>query len=456
MANSDPKDPASQQRVRRNWLGALVIGVAATVAFAYQLSAEPSFVDEWAYLSQTYYADLWIARATDRGEWLEYPAYDLPPLPKYLFGGALRMGGYPRPGRTEALKWYADTRSQSGNAAMLGLARWPTVLLGAIGCVAVYGLGTLAFDRRVGGLAALFLMINPLYRLHARRAMSDVIAESLIVLTAFAFLWAWRRLLDGRLGPAAWVMATAAGIAAGLAALAKLNGALAMLIVLAWALLALVLPRFANARKGAVVVAALLAGIVSLATFIAGNPFLTAQPRNVLNPDSQAIAEMSLSQRMRHLVDHRMGVSRGQMQLFTHNALPTVFDKVATVGIQGFGRFGPFGPHASDSTVRYDPRQDWGAALWLPLVVVGIVVAGFRGRAQSRQGEPPTAWAILVQVGVAMLVVTAYLPLAWDRYYLSIQPGSALLAALAVVAIADRLFRRSTSVTSANLAGGVN
>ena len=37
--------------------------------------------------------------------------------------------------------------------------------------------------------------------------------------------------------------------------------------------------------------------------------------------------------------------------------------------VQGFGRFGLFGPSESDSTVRFDLRQDWGVILWLPLVL---------------------------------------------------------------------------------------
>lgn len=442
MANSDAIDPPSKRKTRYAWLGAIVVGALATMAFAYDLPSEPSFVDEWAYLSQTYYADLWLTGDTDRREWLEYPAYDLPPLPKYLFGLSLRAGGYHRPGRAEALKWYADTRSQSGTMATLIAARWPTVLIGALGCVAIYGLGGLAFDRRAGGLAALLLMVNPLYRVHARRAMSDVIAESLIILTTCAFLWVWRRLLEGRLGSMAWLAAGGAGLAGGLAALAKLNGALAMIIVAAWVGLALALPRIAARRKLAVVTAALVAGGASIAIFIAWNPFLTAHPRAALSPDLATIANMSLRQRMRYLVDHRMGVSRGQMDLFPHNALPTAFDKVATICVQGFGRFGPFGPHVANSRIRYDRQQDWGASLWLPLVVFGAVVGLVRGQAQMKAGEPPTAWALLLQAGVALVVVTAYLPLAWDRYYLSLQPGSALLAAGGIVAVTDRVFKR--------------
>ena len=43
-------------------------------------------------------------------------------------------------------------------------------------------------------------------------------------------------------------------------------------------------------------------------------------------------------------------------------------------------------------------------------------------------GKPPTRpGAVMVQAGVALVVVTAFIPLAWDRYFLSIQPGFALL-----------------------------
>jgi 4-amino-4-deoxy-L-arabinose transferase-like glycosyltransferase len=442
MTHPGPIDPASRRWTQSFWPGAILVGLLATATFAYDLSAEPSFVDEWAYVSQTYYADLWLDGQTNRADWLAYPAYDLPPLPKYLFGWSLRAAGYRRPGPADAIKWYGDTRSRSGTPAMLTVARWPTVIVGALGCVAVFALGTMAYDPRVGWFAALFLMFNPLYRLHARRAMSDVIAESLILVAAMAFLWAWRKLLNGRLGGASWLMAGAAGMAAGLAALAKLNGALAMIVVLAWAVLASVLPGVAISRKLAVIAAATFAGIVSIATFVALNPFLTAQPAGALNPATREIARMSLGQRMRQLIDHRMGVSRGQMVLFPHNALTHPLDKIGTVGVQGFGRFGPFGPHESRSVIRYDRTQDWGALVWLPLVALGVIPYLRRGLAQFSAGDAPTAWAVLLQAGVALTVVTCYLPLAWDRYYLSLQPGSALLGAGAIVAAADRVLKR--------------
>jgi hypothetical protein len=281
-------------------------------------------------------------------------------------------------------------------------------------------------------------MFNPLYRMLARRAMSDVMAESLILLSAVAGLWAWRKLLRDRPGPLAWLGAVLAGLLGGLAALAKLNGALAMMIVISWAMLAVALPRVVWNRKFTVLVGAFVSSVASLIVFIVLNPFLTAHPR-VVSPPSAAIARMSLAQRVRFLADHRLRVSSEQKGIFPHNALETSLEKVKVVLVQGFGRFGVFGPRRNDSTRRIDRAQDWGAVVWLPWVVLGAASLAARGFTEYDSGEPPTAWAILLEAGLALIVVTAYLPLAWDRYFLSLQAGSSLLASAATVAMLDQL-----------------
>src|SRR2546423_1051472 len=56
--------PATHQ-ARASVAGAIAVGLVASVVFASGMSSEPSFVDEWAYLSQTYYADLWLAGNAD-------------------------------------------------------------------------------------------------------------------------------------------------------------------------------------------------------------------------------------------------------------------------------------------------------------------------------------------------------------------------------------------------------
>src|SRR4051812_39274181 len=87
-----PNQPA-RSALRPTLIGVLIVWFAGALAFSLDLPSERSFVDEWAYLSQTYYADLWIGGQSDHPAWLEYPAYGLPPLPKYLCGLALRVGG---------------------------------------------------------------------------------------------------------------------------------------------------------------------------------------------------------------------------------------------------------------------------------------------------------------------------------------------------------------------------
>ena len=77
--------------------------------------------------------------------------------------------------------------------------------------------------------------------------------------------------------------------------------------------------------------------------------------------------------------------------------------------------------------------------IWLPWVASGAIWAVRRGQNQCQRREPPTAWALLIQAALSIGVVTALLPLAWDRYFLDFQPAAALLAAGATVAAVDRL-----------------
>jgi 4-amino-4-deoxy-L-arabinose transferase-like glycosyltransferase len=413
-------------------LGLVVL--AALIVFGYDLRSEPPFADESAYYTQAYFADLLLRGDLHSPAWLEYPAYDLPPLPKYAIGLALKLGGHPIVGPWAARAWYADINRRFYTPGAEVAARRPSVLFGALGCAAIYALGLLARDRRVGLLAAGLLLVNPLYYHHARRAMSDVPAEALILGSLALGLWAWRRFLVGRVGAGSWLLAALAGLCGGLATLAKLNGALALIVIAAWAGLAAGLPKVPLARKLTNAAAAVVSGLVALGVFTLLNPFLTAQPRRPLGLGMEPLAQRAIPGRAQWLVEHRLSVSRGQQDQFSTYALRTPVEKLEAVVVQGFGRFGPLGPGRDDSTRRLDWRQDWGALVWAPCVLAGVFWAFARGQRQHRRGEPPTAWALLVQAGVAALVVTAYLPLAWDRYYLSLQPGSALLAAGAIMA----------------------
>jgi hypothetical protein len=167
--------------------------------------------------------------------------------------------------------------------------------------------------------------------------------------------------------------------------------------------------------------------------FLELNPFMTVHPTGRLPASARKVAEMGPGQRFEYLIEHRRQVSRNQQHTFSHNALHTLPERAKVVVVQGFGRFGPLGPGKSDSTVRYDWAQDWGAILWLPLVAAGFVISVRLGRKQYQEQTPPMAWLLTIWACLAPSVVTAYLPMAWDRYQLPIQAPAALLAAIALV-----------------------
>jgi len=433
---------AAGRIARSHAAAAVVVGLSALISIGWNLPSEPFFADESAYYSQSYFFTVYTSGRFDDPVWLDYPGYDLPPLTKYLIGASLRSSGYKTTGPAQALAWY-----QPGNTGLrfdppggLTVARVPIVMVGALGCLAIYGIGVLAGGRAVGLLAALFLMANPLYRLHARRAMSDVPCEAFVLLGLFFALWAWGRRLSGRPAVVAWFSAGAGGVSAGLAVLSKLSGLLALIVMAVWAVLALASRVSAATRIGAGALM-LVAAVTAPVVFVALDPYLTAHPTRTLAPASEAINRMSLLERARWMFRLRFEVSADQKVAFPHNALNTPAEKLAVSVVQGFGRFGPFGPTHSDSVKRFDPRQDLGALLWLPWVAAGVVWAALRGRAQVRAGLPPTAWAILAQFAAAFGVVTLYLPMAWDRYLLPIQAPAALLAAGVGVAAAGRVVR---------------
>jgi 4-amino-4-deoxy-L-arabinose transferase-like glycosyltransferase len=393
------------------------------------LGDEP-FIDEYAYITQSYQPDLVVAGRTNDPEWLEFQAYDLVPLPKYFINAAFRLAGIPRPGRGAALAWYRNRYYQWGSRQDLVVARLPSVLMGAIGCVGIYLLGALVKDGPTGWIAAILLAVNPLYRLHAHRAMSEAPCEAFLLLSLALGLWAWVALLGNRSVAAGGTTLIVSGVLAGLSILAKFTGVMATLAVVAWVILGLALPRVAAARKLILAAGAGAAVAAAWCMFVALNPFMTARPESRTHPELKTAAESGTVQRLAFLVRHRRVVMRLHQEVFSQNALFTVTERARVLAVQGFGRFGPLGPRTSDASRRYDLSQDWGVFLWLPLVATGLGWSIRLGSQQLQIAQPPAGWALALWACLAIAVVTAYLPLAWDRYQMPVQAPAALLAAI--------------------------
>ncbi len=451
--------PAPRPSSVRVLLGGALVFFVAWAFFAWNAPAQPVFVDETAYVAQSYFWDLLKRGKRDDWAWVEYHAYDLPPLEKYLAGIALELGGHRHPGRSAANAWFRNINAQVVPPAIVKSARWPTFLLGALGCVAVYAIGTLAGGCRVGWLAALLLMINPLYRLLAERAMSDVPAESFVIVAEAMGLWLWIQVWKDRIS---WIAVTICslliGACAGLATLAKLNGLLSILVIWGWAILGAVVSDGIVRRSFMHFVSVAIVSLSAQLVFVALNPYLLARPSGA--PPSDLVAPVADTevgkQRLTVMIGHRIGVSRQGQRDFADNALQSLLEKTAAVVVQGFGRFGPFGPPHSSTTPypRFAWDRDWGALVWLPCVLVGAIIAARSGLRDRRMGKPPAGWALLLWLVVTGATVTLFIPLAWDRYYLPLIPVSAVLGALAVVTVVDELLRRVTSRSSPQRAPG--
>lgn len=425
----------SGQEKRSLTLSTLAVTLASTFVFFFQLPRQPHFVDESAYVSQSFYFDLWWGDEWNDPSWLEYAAYDLPPLPKYLIGAGLHLAGLPRPSVGDAHAWYANTSFRSARETPLALvvARAPSAILGGLGCAAIFLIGHAAGGLACGWISALLLMSNPLYFMHARRAMSDAPAEAFLLL---ALAWLLPILRSQWTGVAVarstlyWVFGV--GLLGGLAVLSKLNGLLAFISAGVMVAVLMLAPGRPWSGKALAILAWSGSLLIGFALQFTMNPFLTSQPRVPLNPNMQRLREISPVDRFGELIRHRWLVSKLAAQQFPHNAVDGLAMKVKVMAVQGFGRFGPLGPRESDSTRRFDFSQDWGAILWLPLVTFGGFHLFSSGLSDWRQGEPPMPWFVLAHAITALVVVTWFLPLAWDRYFLSVQAGSSVLAASAL------------------------
>ncbi len=422
----------------RTW-GAFLIFGAAAVFFGLGIH-DTLFEDESAYISQTFYANLFFSGQLDHKLWLEREAYDLQPLPKYLMGLAFRLSRLPMPGLSNSRKWYDDYHSFGGITSLVA-ARLTIVPLGALGCMALFAAGAIIKNARVGLFAAVLLMINPLYALHAHRAMSDVPCDAFMVSSLALWLWVWARIWSRGFGFAIVLLPFFAGVLSGLSLSCKLNGFIGVGVIVAWSMATWLAPGLSIGRKLAVSLAAVITVAAALGTCVALNPFLTAHPSGHLKGDARVLLPKKPWERFRCQIDFRQTLSAGQKLNFPNDALYDLSERSKVILLQGFGRFGLFGPRAADSRERFDFRQDWGVVLWLPLVAFGFLELLRLGRAQLRDGQPPAAWALLIWAGCAWAVVTVYLPMAWDRYQLPIQSGNALLVAVGCACLWDRRVR---------------
>ena len=113
----------SPRRLAQGAGWAALIAVPALAFLMFAIDSEPRFIDESSFLAQAGYFDLLADGDRAHPAWLAFPAFDQPPLMKYLAGLSLRAAGFRRPPLGESFAWHQDNNRRVGTLAMLRVAR---------------------------------------------------------------------------------------------------------------------------------------------------------------------------------------------------------------------------------------------------------------------------------------------------------------------------------------------
>ena len=335
--------------------------------FALGLGDEP-FVDEYAYITQSYQPDILFAGRSNDPAWLDAGTTTWCRFPSTSSisrsgcrdsparAGTRRSPGIATP-RTGGVRPELDHRAAAvdlhGGDRLHGDLRDRPMLVK---------------DQPTGAIAAFLLAVSPLYRLHAHRAMSEAACEAFLLLALALGMRGWKAAVAGRHRAWACLSCSRPVCWRGWRSWPSSMACWRCFHASAWCLLGLVFPGLPSSASSCWPPAPPLRSWPPGSSFLALNPFMTAHPTGRLPAAAQEIAEMGAWQRFEFLIEHRRQVSAT-----SSGVLAQRLAHAARAG-QGGRRPGLWPVRAAGSEqVGFDRQirlgQDWGAFLWLPLVV---------------------------------------------------------------------------------------
>ncbi len=300
---------------------------------------------------------------------------------------------------------------------LLHVARLPSALFAALSVWAVFGITRLAaaaHGRAAAWAASLIYATTPAVLINGRRAMMEGSLLAFSTLAVLAALLLMRRVRAGR---AAAGYTLAFGAVSGLAVASKHPALVTVAaLFLALALEPLIRPggtlRGIFDRRAIIRLAA--AGLVALIVFLALNPAwwsaplampekILAQRTDLLNGQVQAYGGYGGPlDRLRGLVNQAFFAAPQYYEVpYWRGFIGDQIAQYEASGLAGRGT-GPL----------------WGAAL------AAACGAGLIALARAWHGP---AWGVLVWVSVTALALLIMTPLAWQRYYLPLQPPLAVI-----------------------------
>ncbi len=391
--------------------------------------------DESFWIATSYYLEALFGEPIDkirpdvpRPLWGEsYEILTQPPVARYVIGIGRCLGGYGVAGLNGKWNYHADveTNEAAGNMPGERLLLWsrrPMALLAILSGILLFSIVCRCADLLAGYVFALGFALNPYLLETLRRAMGEAALTFFVVLalaaTDLASRGCWsvgfrdETSRSGLVPPVWWLLA---GLCAGLAGAAKLNG---LFVGGGAALVAWVATRSGEGAPAALRLGAIAAvGIVLGGTvigFIAPNPYLYPGPRpgpisRMINLGKQRINEMEVQRARRPSLD-------GLTQRLKAAALRMFY-------LHPFLRF----------------RRAW--IVNLSVTLAGVLVLARRALRSVEQRRPGTEIVVLA-LGGSLVVPAIFSPLDWDRYYLFPVLFADLSFAIGVSAAVDLARRR--------------
>ncbi|MEL7674854.1 MAG: phospholipid carrier-dependent glycosyltransferase [Chloroflexota bacterium] len=263
---------------------------------------------------------------------------------------------------------------------------------------------------------------QPSVLLNGRRSMMEgamLLGATLVILAAIGLLRAQAR--PNASGRARWAWALALGVAGGFALASKHTNALALAVAFPVALVEPLIRRAEGARFDATHVARLaVAGALALAVFLALNPAWWSDPLHM--PE--------------RVVETRQRVIEGQLR--GYGGFDAWWERPAALVDHAF--FAPaqyyevpvWQEYIGDQIADYESSAlagRGGGPVWGGLLAAAFVFGGLALAKRWRDG--PALLALLWPLLIALALLVSN-PLNWQRYYLPLQPGIALVAAAGV------------------------
>lgn len=358
------------------------------------LSAVEFHPDETFWITTSVRLDSALKLDFEGPPWTEdLVSYEVRPVPSYLAAIGQRLAGItPQDIPSEPWDWSQSTEANTANNLMpsrqaLFASRLPMVILAVSSILITTSLVAAAHSRLAGYIFFLF-SLNPYFRLHLRRAMTE---SPLLFFTTLAFLSTYKLLTEikkGRLSNRLYLWAFLTGLFTGLAGQSKLTGLAVGIMAITAVFVALVQDR--SSSKEAISKMFLSAAFTTLSTAVIS--FLAVYP----------FFYHKILQRLVDTVYARKYVLEAQLIAYaSYIILPD--QRVRTLIIRVFD----------------DPYFQTNGSLLLPSFLLGITAFGVIYTIIQIIKHREAGISLVLLLGMLFLgVPMLFTPLDWDRYFL--------------------------------------